>query len=314
MVSTDDEIITAFADLHVGTFDAYGTEEGSCIRADDPSWTDYWLRIEAHLQGVGPMGVYPMVLEGDRWVVNWGCVDFDEGESDSLIHALNLQAVLRELGITGWVCRSRSKGFHVWVYAAEPTPAYTMRRALLAATQIAKAPTKEINPKQESLTAGQLGNYVRLEYPGHLGERFSSTRRVAIDDGNPIELETFVFSAYASRASIAELMVARDLYREPERQRPRKERTVFVGPNPNQLDGVSPLARHILVNGPYTEGGVRYDRSATLWKLANILREDGVDYSTALDVLYEADSRWGKHHERGTVQFLDKMVAKAYGA
>jgi len=314
-----DEIIDLFAELHAGNLTAYGTEHGSCERTDYPDWEDYVRRIENHLLGIEPMGVYPMRPQGSDWLVRWGCVDFDEGEHDSRIHAWNLQAVLREFDITSWVCRSRSKGFHVWVYAASEVDAALMRRALLAATQIARAPLKEINPKQERLEPTQLGNYVRLEYPGHLGAEPNCERRVAIvqsdtdPEGEMVSLEEFTLAAYAARVTADELKRLRPLYREPQHERrPRKTWTETVGASHNDTWAISPLARHILQNGPYTEAG-GHDRSAALWKVANLLREDGLGRADTLHLVSEADQRWGKHHERNTVEYLHKMVDKVYG-
>lgn len=312
-----DDIVDMFADLHRGSLDAYGTEFGSCERSEHPSYEDYRERIENHLLGVTPLGVYPMsqnVQSGD-WEVSWGCVDFDEGEQDSHVHALNLQAVLLELDITSWVCRSRSKGFHVWVYASEWVDAALMRRALTAATQIAQAPTKEINPKQERLSAGQLGNYVRLEYPGHLDAEPNMERRVALVGGEPLPLEEFTLAAFAARTTAEDLKKLRPLYRAPQatERRPRKPRTWSVGASHNDTWSMSPLARHILNNGPYTENG-NIDRSAALWKLANLLREDGLGPSETLQLVTQADQRWGKHHERGTLEYLTKMVDKVFDA
>lgn len=303
-----DEIVTLFAELHAGSQDAYGSELGSCVRTDTPSWADYRQRIHNHLTGIEPMGVYPMTRTADGWTVRWGCVDFDEGEHESFIHASNLQAVLSELDITSWVCRSRSKGFHVWVYAAEAIDAPLMRRSLLAATQIAKAPTKEINPKQETLEVGQLGNYVRLEYPGHLGDDPDYTRRVALVSGEPIMLEEFTLAAHAARVAATELERVAPLYREPKVEfRPRKVRVW-----PSAETTMSPLTRHIFEHGPYTENG-EHDRSAALWRLTNLLLEDGFSSSEALNAVNDADKRWGKHHDRNTPEYLEKMVDKVYG-
>ena len=138
------EMVEAFGFLFRGRLDVYGTEEGGADRDDTES---YSTRIQNHLLGVRPMGVYPMVDHpNDGWVVTWGCVDFDEGDLPSWVHAVNLQAVLHTFGITAWIERSRSKGYHVWVFLKGWTEAALVRRALLAACQIVDAPTKEINP------------------------------------------------------------------------------------------------------------------------------------------------------------------------
>ena len=136
-----------FANLFEGRTDTYGAEEG---RAELAVGVEYIDRIDEHLNGERPVGIYPlMYIEPDGWCVRWGCVDFDEGDEASWVHACNLHAVLSELSVTAYVERSRSKGYHVWVFSSDLVPAHVMRRALLGATQIAQAPLKEINPKTE---------------------------------------------------------------------------------------------------------------------------------------------------------------------
>lgn len=184
-----DSLVVEFANLFQGRTDAVGTEAGGCIRL--PGEWAVQRAIDLHLGhgGKDAIGIYPMRLfpmakatgSGEfvraedatneaEWRVHWGCIDFDEGEEISLVHARNVRTALQQLGLTSWIERSRSKGFHVWLFADEWVPARTMRRALLAACQLVDAPTKEINPKQEELNDDQLGNYVRLSHPGGLNE------------------------------------------------------------------------------------------------------------------------------------------------
>ena len=176
------DITQGFAQLFRGRLDAYGvaTDQPYADKVDPPwsthamAWAHYLDRIDAHLAGDAPMGVYP--LQGDL-TVWWGCTDLDGGESD-LVHALDIQTMFAAMGITAWVERSRSKGQHVWVFAEEPIPAEVMRNAFLAVHQRLEVPAKEVNPKQVNLDGLQrgLGNFVRLPYPGHLGP---------LDEGEP---------------------------------------------------------------------------------------------------------------------------------
>ena len=144
-----------FITLFQGNPAVIGTEEGGCDRSPHKTTADHmawWVtQMQQHLDGGPQAGVYPMVQTSDGFVVHWGCIDVDEGEEASLIHASNIVTVLRKFGVTGWIERSRSKGYHVWVFAQDWVPAQLMRHALLAAAQIAQAPTREINPKQSTL-------------------------------------------------------------------------------------------------------------------------------------------------------------------
>lgn len=314
-MSVDDQlIIDRFTALHAGREDAVGTEEGGCLRIAE---ADFHAKIAAHLTGGDPIGIYPMVKNpfGD-WVVHFGVVDFDEGEETSLVHALNLQAVLDMVDITSWIERSRSKGYHVWVYCREWVPATAMRFGLLGATQVAKAPIKEINPKQTSLADDKIGNYIRLPYPGWLGDSYVADRRVCIVDGSEIlPLEEFVFAAYEARCSRADIERLVPLYEAPLRPSPplnnRKRRHLTV----DDIDWdaipdvrhMRKITRQVFENGPMREGA---DRSSTLWRLALMLKEDHYEPLEILELCMDADRRWGKHAERGDQEYVVTMVNK----
>lgn len=304
------DTVDAFAYLFQGRLDAYGTEQGGCDRNTSGDWDAYRTRVIEHLYGDTPMGVYPMVLEHDEFRVSWGCVDFDEGDEVSWIHSRNLHTALSTFGIQGWIERSRSKGFHVWVFCDDWVPASTMREALLGACQIVGAPTKEINPKQTELRISddgslQLGNYVRLPYP-HGYE--NGERRCVVDlDGSMIGLDRFCDTALDSTVVAADLEPLVAVYEPPAKPKPAV--VPYISEPATMRSGMKALSRHILNNGP-KEGG---DRSSTLYALAQSLHRDGLTYSEAIDVIYDADRRWGKHIERGDPEYLDRMCAKVWG-
>ena len=141
----------------------YGTEEGGCKW--EPITTDL---MERHLTGEEPIGIYPMIPpdeEHKEWTVTWGSVDIDEGEDD-WEEADKLATMLEALGLNPWVEASRSKGFHVWVFAHRRIPARIMRRALTAACQLFDLKYDAVYPKQEELERPP-GNYLRLPYAGN---------------------------------------------------------------------------------------------------------------------------------------------------
>lgn len=295
-----------FARLFYGRVDAYGTEEGGCKRVTDQTLDGYLHQIALHLHGNEPMGVYPMCSQDGEWQVRWGCVDFDEGEEVSFVHALNLQTVLEAFGISGWIERSRSKGYHVWVFASEFVPAQLMRRSLYAACQIAKAPTKEVNPKQETLTDGKIGNYVRLPYPNGWAQ---THRRCMVDEyGSAFPLEMFVDLAFPTRVGQIELEPLLEFYEPPQI-------CELVDNGIRAVDGELPStqkmnarAYKVWKEGPF-EGK---DRSSALWKLVTELKKSGYGYAEARLLVFDADRRWGKHHARDDVLTLERMVSKVY--
>jgi hypothetical protein len=327
-----DDLVAQFAILFEGRKDAYGTEEGGCWRPELlDSHGQYHMIIDGHLSGNTPSGVYPLVLrttivpdpEGlgssanwdgepvravDRWSVKWGCVDFDEGDEESWVHAVNLANALDKFDITGWIERSRSKGYHVWVFAEGWVDATLMREALLAACQVVDAPTREINPKQTSLEGDGVGNYVRLPYPGWLADpgaydrdsRRTMVSPVADDYGGtwPLQkqMDDFLKDAMRTRCTSDQLKQLADLYVEPKAAPRRLEYRPTAATFTDLHDRMSSECWHIYQNGPY-EPGVH--RSETLVRLAAKLHREGKHtFSEIVQIVTEADARWGKYYNR----------------
>jgi hypothetical protein len=253
--------------------------------------------------------------------VNWGCVDFDEGEEESLKHARNLQALLGKFGMTAWVERSRSKGYHVWVFGDVWMSAASVRRGLLVATHAVGAPTREINPKSEGSNDLEfLGNYVRLPYPGWCnGDDCSYVRRVVInEDGTYISVLNFVDDAIRNRGwgridKLASRWTPPVSTMSPRHDsgHPESELGDLQGEAlEDALRRVSPSIKGILNDGPI---GTR-DRSSTLYWLANALYEHGRhSYTEIVGLLMWADCRWGKYHSRNDFERrITEMVDKAW--
>jgi hypothetical protein len=289
-----------FGELFQGRLDAFGTDEGGCERPreDWTTYADYLTRVDAHLRGTKPMGVYPVRADN---TCRWLCIDWDT--QDALQHAEVAHLAFNMLGITSWVERSRSKGFHLWVFFSEDVHSATARRAGLAACQISGASAKEVNPKQDVLVEGMLGNYVRTPYPGGCG-----IRQVVVDGSNTaMDVHTFVERALAGRATAKQIADVAALYIEPPKP-------VAPRPDPRALEGdavkrMGGLAFTVWQDGPL-EGG---DRSDALFKLVCLLREGGKHTSSeAFALLQDADERWGKWNGSGAQ--LEKLFARAWGA
>lgn len=317
------DVVNEFCTLFLGELSAVGTEDGGCQRLnpdnDDYSWFE---AIEEHLTGESsPVGVYPMVhTEDDQWVVKWGCIDFDEGDEESWLYARDVYQVLAQFGITSWIERSRSKGYHVWVFLEDWCEADIVRRSLLAACQIVSAPTKEINPKQSELAPGQLGNYVRLPYPNAFNDppeiawNGADHRRVMVNThGQVTSLVTFLGVAADHLVTQKQLEELAWYYIAPSRGSvSQRDWSRLEGDAVERLRG---KARIIFEQGPLESPDSKTNfRGQTLFKLARYLSEDGKHTpEEALELLRDADARWGKFHERPDgEQRLQEMVNKAF--
>lgn len=310
-----------FANLFRGRTDAYGHNEGRMVpnafgdTVEQTTQPHQWW-IDRHLDGTEPIGVYPLMDDGNVW---WGCTDLDNGESD-LVHARNLATLLEAGGVNAWVERSRSKGFHVWTFASEPIPAMVMRHALLAAHQRLEIPAKEVNPKQTTMDGLKgYGNYVRLPYPGadnHNG--FTESYRQCVIAGeerlrsatDTLTLMEFVTAAWGQRSPLLAYEFLAGKYVPPP---PRATVEIDTNHAAELDDLVSDMGldlRCAFTYGP-KEG---HDRSSSLARMAHLAREDGLTASDAFMVMRDADRRWGKFFDRpdGDDQLL-KMIERAYG-
>lgn len=297
MKATQTEI--NFATLFRGSITAYGSEEGGCVKelVDLTSFTD-------HLRGIRPLGIYPLHQHAGQWMTVWGCSDID---IDDITLATSLRDALAAAGITAYVERSRSKGFHIWVFADEPVPAAQMRRMLLCAHQVAEIPAREVNPKQETLSAGQYGNYVRLPY-WDAADDGTIARRILNDDLMIMPLEEFVGRAMATRTPASLIARLAGLWRPPAvAPAPKIDLTINESLQ-TALKSLSPLGKVIWRDGPLPER----DRSSTLTKLAYECAKS-MSPSECKVILLDADKRWGKYHLRPNGEHeIDKLVVRVF--
>lgn len=315
------ELTNRFRGLFLGREDAYGAVHGESVKK--PLRFGHWRE---HLFGGGSLGIYPLipaVTHGDHGAngtpceltcrkelrLNWGCSDID---IENLSMARNLWKVLRALGVVSWVERTKSKGYHVWVFVTEPMEPEPMRNALLVAHEVAGVPPREVNPKQTQLAhlKGGLGNYVNLPYA-----------KTFADEGKRVVLDMAPEAGAMALRLEAFLDEAEGMCNEPERIReaaklyvPPKQETVDFGPIDDARLGyataqLNKLGWHIFQHGPID--GLH--RSEKLAQLAHLCRESHLQAPDALLVLVDADKRWGKFSEReDCMDQLEKLVVNAY--
>lgn len=288
-----DDIVDDFVLLFRGRGDCYGSWEGGCVR--EPLTV---TRFEQHLNGTELIGVYPAFNYHDTTVCVWGCTDIDY---DNIEHPLAIQAALAAKRVTTWLEKTR-KGWHLWCFASELVAAQDMRRMFLAAHQVVDVPAKEVNPKQERLTVSQVGNYVRLPYPGGLEER-----RIW-RDGEQLPLDIFLQEA-TTHTTPKHVIEELATYWRP----PAHEIQMTSPPSHDMTVAASRLSREgqlIFAKGPTPNG----DRSLALLRLAHRCAEAGLAPEDCLLLMEDADLRWGKFLTRtGGAKELHKMIVKAYG-
>ena len=285
-------------------------EDGYGCRRGDFDWPQLW---HDHVNGAVNMGIYPLVPIGHgsetpvyNWLVRWGCSDFDMGYEGSWPHAVNLYNTFRVLGVQAWIERSRSKGFHVWVFAEDWCRANDMRRMFLYAHQVCGAPTREVNPKAtESDDPEFVGNCVRMPFfqaatyasPDRGGQRMLPRWSPAMSwDHTALPLQTWLDIAEETLADPELIASLAERYVEP----PRPERIAIEGHSDEAAEelvrkGRSPLLYVMWKDGPLPDA----DRSSTLVRVAVQSREAGLTPAEAYTVVEAFDAKWTqKYSER----------------
>lgn len=295
------QVIDEFVMLFRGRGDCYGSWDGGCVR--NPLRHEQFAK---HLAEGPYIGVYPAFNMDGNTVCIWGCTDIDKTDDPKAAHLI--RDAFKAVGVTAWIERS-AHGFHVWVFANELVSAQSMRRMFLAAHQVVGVPPTEVNPKQEKLLGQQVGNYVRLPYPGVLSKGI--WQRYMVDTlGQSVDVERFVAEALAARTSKADIERLAAKYRPPQR-------TVQIGGSLPSL-GAAEAARALDAFGYviFRDGPQGHrDRSTALMMLAHRALDNGLSPESAFELLKDADARWGKFSSRGDSGMieLEKLVFQVYG-
>lgn len=183
-----------FFELFAGMSRAYGTYDltnvqvtpngkkkgqGKTIKA--PVTVDLW---EKHLAGEQHLGIIP--IRDDSTCV-WGCIDIDV-YADLDLNAIHKQLAQSKLPVV--VCRSKSGGGHLFLFASEPIAAGLMMDRLKEIAGRLGHGTSEIFPAQSVVNAdrGDLGAWLNVPYfDGLKGMRY------AIDGaGNALHPQAFL--------------------------------------------------------------------------------------------------------------------------
>lgn len=299
-------IFSHFSHLFQGRLDVYGTWTGGCVSAEtlaDPLWD--------HLHNGPYIGVYPLCDDNHVW---WGCIDIDgkdhNGDWDHMwTVAATIQDVLAYKEVTCWLERT-ANGIHVWVFAAEPVPAYVMRQALLVACDVASYRPKEVNPKQTEVTeAKPYGNYVRLPYYGTF-KSAQVDRFIVDEDGRLLSLEEFSRSAMADRVPVELLYSMSDLYTPPAVTTVNVDTDLALASEFLFLQPILPTVVKMI----FEDGPLNGDRSAALVKTAVILRDEGWQAQAAYTVVNALDDKLMKFTGRDDREAqLLSIIEMVYG-
>jgi hypothetical protein len=174
---TTAEKLRLFRRLFAGLPRVYGTYDphtGRVRQIKEPV-TDRVLL--AHLQGRRSYGVYLLVGDRTRAIA----VDFD---TDDLLGPVEFVNAARGYHIASYIERSKSKGYHVWIFFGKRSvPAAKARLVVRHILAEIERPTTEVFPKQDSLdTNVTYGNFINAPLFGAL---VSKGRTIFVDPADP---------------------------------------------------------------------------------------------------------------------------------
>ena len=270
------EKIGIFKSLFTGLTNVYGTydvDTGRVRQVKEPV-TDEVIR--AHLTGKQSYGVY--LLTGEK--TGALAVDFDE---DELCLPISFVAGARRYDMSAYIERSKSKGYHVWIFFEEG--GVLARKARLVAHKILTdmgRPTTEVFPKQDVLSDEiSYGNFIHAPlFGGHVPKG----RTVFVDPAEPTQMYPDQWELLARIQRVPEVrlngIIKSCQLEQPNRPEEESRSTSRNESNDNTSPfGLPPCARRMLA-----EGVTSFQR-VSCFRLAVHLKRYGMPYDLTLVTL-----------------------------
>jgi hypothetical protein len=270
------EKIGIFKSLFTGLTNVYGTydvDTGRVRQVKEPV-TDEVIR--AHLTGKQSYGVY--LLTGEK--TGAMAVDFDE---DELCLPISFVAGARRYDMSAYIERSKSKGYHVWIFFEES--GVLARKARLVAHKILAdmgRPTTEVFPKQDVLSDGiSYGNFIHAPL---FGAHVPKGRTVFVDPAEPTQMYPDQWELLSRVQRVPEVRL-NGIIKSCELEPPNRPKEESRPTNRNESNantspfGLPPCARRMLA-----EGVTSFQR-ISCFRLAVHLKRYGMPYDLALVTL-----------------------------
>jgi hypothetical protein len=270
-----DEKPRIYKSLFTGLKNVYGTYDTKTGRVRQEKTTVTDDIILAHLTGKQSYGVY--LLTGDRTTAL--AVDFDQ-------HDLSLPiayvAGAGRYDMSAYIERSKSKGYHAWIFFEKPVSAYKARLvAKKILTDIGK-PQTEIFPKQDVLADGvSYGNFINAPLFGAL---VPEGRTVFVDPAEPTKVSPNQWELLERVRRVGELRLdaiikSCNLIEPPQALEETKPNNRAESDRDTSPFGLPPCARRMLAEG------VSSFQRVSCFRLAIRLKRSGMPYDLALITL-----------------------------
>ncbi len=268
------EKLRIYKSLFTGLQNVYGTYNTNTgkVRQEKTTVTDEV--ILAHLTGKQSYGVY--LLTGDKTIAL--AVDFDR---DDLSLPIAYVAGARRYDMSAYIERSKSKGYHAWIFFEKPVPAYKARIvAQKILSDIGRSKT-EIFPKQDVLADGVLyGNFINAPLFGAL---VPEGRTVFVDPDDPSAIYPDQWELLETVQRVPELRLNAiiESCKLEEQDTGKKPQSVIHTESDSDVSpfGLPPCVRRMLADG------VTSNQRVSCFRIAVRLKRTGMPYDLALVML-----------------------------
>jgi hypothetical protein len=258
-----------------------GKEEGVGNTIREGATVELW---EKHISGEYGLGIVPIREDN---TARFGAIDIDKYDHD--LTRLASQVEKMELPLI--VCRSKSGGAHLYLFAREDLPAVTVRNKLMEWAVLIGYSGVEVFPKQISLAGPEdVGNWINMPY-----FRAEDTNRYAVFGGKRLDLEGFL--------KVAETMAVTE--ESLEEVRPTNESPLVNG----KFEGAPPCLQALAARG-IDEGG----RNNALFAIGVYLRKrfGDEDWKEKIDE-YNQKFFTDPLGSREVQQIIKNVSKKSYG-
>jgi len=264
--------VALFRSYFSGLTSVYGTYDlaSGCARQVKALVTDKVLLD--HLKGRQPYGVYLLIKDRTRAIA----VDFDTNDP---LAPMEFVARAKHYGTPAYIERSKSKGYHVWIFFEERgVPALKARLVAYHILDDLGKPDTEIFPKQDALhTNAPYGNFINAPLFGSL-----------VPVGKTVFVEPNTLNPYPDQWALLESIqrvdehVLNEIIELNNLSIPQTEPRPSPGDSAN--DGLSqfslpPCAQKMLRNG------VSQYQRVSCFRLAVHLKRVGLPYDVAVAAL-----------------------------
>ena len=311
---TTDQKIELFRRFFTGREDVYGTYDPKTGQARQVKAPVTWEVIFAHLKGLRPYGVYLLVKDHIRSMA----VDFD---NDNPFKAVEFVNAARRYGISAYVERSKSKGYHLWMFFENPqTPAFKGRLIAQHILNEIEAPHTEIFPKQDALDGKTpYGNFINAPLFGAL---VPQGRTVFLDESGSLQpypnpWEFLKNIKPVPESLLDEIIAMNQLLDGASRGTVSGSASTPADPDARLLAEACSIARTYGLPAcaqKILQQGVHANQRAVCFRLAVQLRKTGLprDIATAALISWSAKNQPMQDRRRITESEIQEQIKSAY--